>query len=289
MRKTVFLVVTLLAVLFLNSCKRDIEVPAYLYITSPQFVTKSGEGTNLQVITHVGIYINDNLQGIYQIPGTIPVLSKGNNMRVEIRPFIRRLARDGYVNYTMASSFIDSTVSLLEGKTDTVRPVFGYQSNVEFEWLDDFNNGTKTFVIDTSQSSIDTIYVTKNQGVGVDTTQYAFIDMGTAADPFFRIETQDAYQLPFDGRDVFIEFHYKSNVPFTLGLTEVYNGSEIDLPSVSPYETSGEWRKGYVYLNDELINAPTSAKYRVFIRTANGDESIHAKLYFDNFKLMYRE
>lgn len=286
MRKISFSLLLLSFGLVFNSCKKDIEVPAYIHVKEIQFTVKNGQGTELQNITHFGIYINDNLEGIYEAPVTFPVLKKGTQ-KVELRPFIKRLAREGMVLYTMTNGYTQ-TINLLEGKVDTVKPVFQYESNTKFQWLEDFNANAKSIKI--VSGTMDTILLTKSKGAGVDTSLYAYMTLGNVHNSFFEVETDDAYTLPLDGRDVFFEFHYKCNIPFTVGLVEIdNNGSRYALPSVTPYSTSGQWQKGYVYLNDELVNAPANAKYKVFFTALNGDDNIVPEIYIDNLKLLYRE
>jgi hypothetical protein len=61
------------------------------------------------------------------------------------------------------------------------------------------------------------------------------------------------------------------------------------LPSVAPFQTDGQWRKGYIYLNDEIINQPSGTSFKVFFGAANGDETVVPEVYLDNLKLLYRE
>lgn len=289
MRKITFLLLLVLFSVFFNSCKKDIEIPSYIHIKSPIFTAKAGQGTNLQSIPHVGVFINDNLEGIFETPVTLPVIKNGN-FNVQLRAYVKRTARDGHVSYTLMDGYVENT-TLTPGKVDTITPVFEYHSNTKFEWLDDFNANTKSIVIDTNQSTIDTILITKSKGAGVDSSLYAYIDMGFDANPFFSIETQDFFTLPLDGRDVYLEFHYKTNVPVLVGLFEHDGNGDFSatLPSVQTISTNGEWRKAYIYLNDELINAPVGAKYKVFFRAINGDEGVRGEVFLDNLKLMYRE
>lgn len=289
MRKIIFLLLLLSFSVVFNSCKKDIEIPSYIHVKALDFKTNAGQGTDLQGITHVGVFINDNLEGIFEAPVTFPVLRKGDFI-VELRAYVKRTAREGLINYTLLSGYRESA-TLVEGKVDTITPVFEYQGNTKFEWLDDFNANTKSIVVDTNQSTIDTIFITKNQGPGVDSSLYAYIDMGTQANPFFSIETQDQFSLPLDGRDVFLEFHYKTNVPVLVGLFEFAPNGDFNgaLPSVQTITTNGEWRKAYIYLNDELINVPFGTKYKVFFRAINGDAGIRGEVFLDNLKLMYRE
>lgn len=286
MRNTTFFLLLLFFGLVFNSCKKDIDIPSYIHVTSLEFTTKNGQGTPLQNINHFGIYINDNLEGIFEAPVTFPVLQTGTN-KIEIRPFIKRLAREGFVIYTMATGHFQ-TIELKSGEVDTIKPTFQYESNTKFAWLEDFNDNAKSIKI--VSGTMDTILLTNSKGTGVDTSLYAYMTLGNVQNSFFEVETEDAFTLPLDGRDVYLEFHYKCNIPFSVGLIELApSGIGTALPSVSPYETNGTWQKGYIYLNDELVAAAAGTKYKVFFTALNGEESIVPEIYIDNLKLMYRE
>lgn len=286
MRNIIFFLLLLSFGLVFNSCKKDIDIPSYIHVKSLEFTVKNGQGSPLQNITHFGVYINDNLEGIFEAPVTFPVLQTGTN-KVEIRPFIKRLAREGFVIYTMANGYF-KTIELKAGQVDTISPTFQYESNTKFVWLEDFNANAKSIKI--VSGTMDTILLTKSKGAGVDTSLYAYMSLGNVQNSFFEVETEDVFTLPLDGRDVFLEFHYKCNIPFSVGLVEIStNGDRFALPSVSPFDTKGQWAKGYIYLNDELVAAAAGTKYKVFFTALNGDANILPEIFIDNLKLMYRE
>ena len=85
MKKITFLLISTFA--FFCSCKKEIDIPAYIQINTTLFNTKTGEGTSAQQIDHVGIYVDDQLFGIYEIPVSAPIEKLGNH-KVDIRPFI---------------------------------------------------------------------------------------------------------------------------------------------------------------------------------------------------------
>ena len=64
-------------ILILISCNKEEEIPSYIEINDFNLTSNSSFGENTENITDVWIYIDENLQGVYEIPVTFPVLNKG--------------------------------------------------------------------------------------------------------------------------------------------------------------------------------------------------------------------
>ena len=96
MQKLRYLISCCVALLFssivLSSCnnfKGSQEIPAYIHIDTFLFTTNYGlEGAASHKITDAWLYIDDDIQGCYELPATIPVLERGNH-RVTIIPGIK--------------------------------------------------------------------------------------------------------------------------------------------------------------------------------------------------------
>ncbi len=274
----------LLSLLIIHSCrKRDIEDPSYMHITAIGQANKPGQGTNHHDIQYVYTLIADNSIGTYLTPATVPVLYEGN-FTVEARPMIKWFAREGLHPYTMMKNYTQ-LLNLAPLTTDTLRPVFEYQDNVEFTWLEDFNDNSASMQL--RSGTFDSFYVMNDAKHSLDGTPYMLIDMGNG-EQFFEIESQDLFDLPVDGREVILEIDYKTNVAFTIGLYATTSTQVTTLPSVTPYSTDGNWRKGYVYLTDEVFNQGSSTRFRIFFRSVN-KEVTDPRIYIDNLKLLYRK
>ena len=273
-----------LVALSIASCrKRDIVDPSYMHITPVEQVSKPGQGTNSHNIEFVYALINDNSIGTYQVPATVPVLYEGP-YKVEARPMIKWFAREGLHPYSMMSNY-EQIIDFTKLDIDTLKPVFQYLDQVEFAWLEDFNDNDASMSV--RFGTIDTFYVENDPKLSFDGTPYMYIPMG-AGETFFEIESKDLFELAVDGREVILEIDFNTNVPFTIGLYATSSSQVITLPSVSPYSTDGVWQKGYIYLTDEVFNQGTDTRFRIFFRSANASVA-DPKIYIDNLKLLYRK
>ncbi|MDX5320019.1 MAG: hypothetical protein LPK45_02995 [Bacteroidota bacterium] len=278
------LLILSIGVVILSACrKREIADPSYMHITAVEQNSMPGQGTNNHDIRYVYTLINDNSIGTYETPNTVPVLYSGT-YTVEARPMIKWLARDGFHPYSMMKTY-SQVLDLELLQVDTLRPVFEYQDNVEFAWMEDFNDNDASLQI--RGGTFDTFYVKPPDTASFDGTPYMEINMGNG-EQFFEIETKDLFSIPTDGREVILELNYKCNVPFTIGVYATTQSQVITIPSVTPFSTQGKWLKGYIYLTDEVFNQGSNTRFRIFIRSANASV-VDPIIYFDNFKLLYRK
>ncbi|MBI1222567.1 MAG: hypothetical protein GC180_08190 [Bacteroidetes bacterium] len=262
--------------------KKEIADPSYIHVNKPIQLSHPGQGTALNDIRYVYTLINDNSIGTYPAPTTFPVLYQGD-YTVEARPMIKWLARDGFHPYSMMKNYAQF-MHLNTLAVDTLRPVFEYEDNVEFVWLEDFDDNDASVQI--SSGSFDTFYMKNDPDIRIE-GNYLEINMGNGQQ-FFTIETKDLFVLPTDGREVILELDYNTNVPFIIGVTSVTSSQVNYLSSVTPYDTEKNWVKGYVYLTDEVFNLGKDVKFRVFFRSANA-EIIDPVIRLDNLKLLYRK
>ena len=64
----------LLIVLILSSCQKEdtVDIPTYLKIDNIVL----DEGNTTSIITDAWVYVNDQLQGVYELPAKFPVLEE---------------------------------------------------------------------------------------------------------------------------------------------------------------------------------------------------------------------
>lgn len=272
-------------ILISPSCrKRDVADPSYIHLMPVEQNSKPGQGTNLHAIDFVNVLVDDNSIGTYEDDRTFPVLKTGN-VTVEARPMVKWLAREGYHAYSMMKSYYQQlNLELLS--TDTIRPVFEYEDNVEFAWLEDFNDNSGSLQI--RSGTFDSFYVQDKPEHTLDGTPYMYINMGTG-ETFFEIESQDLFELAQDGREVYLEIDYKCNIAFTVGVFATSPSMIEAIPSVTPFPTDGQWKKGYIYLSDEVYNKGPNVRFRIFIRSLNANQGVIPEIYIDNLKLLYRK
>ncbi|TNE79326.1 MAG: hypothetical protein EP332_11510 [Bacteroidetes bacterium] len=274
----------LFALLLSSSCRKtDIGNPAYIYIPELKVTTTQAQGSNFIPLPYVNVFINDNSVGVYALPAKFPVLQEGN-VKLEVYPMIKRFARDGIVHYAVMQPY-GTQIDLKAMETDTLVPEFSYFDNAEFPWLEDFNDNASSLYV--KSGTIDTFYIENDLSISRDGTPYMHIDMGTG-DSWFEIESQDLFDLPRDGRDIYMELDYRSNAVFAIGLYATSNSGVIAVPSVSPFPTDTAWTKAFIYLSDETINTSSDTRFRVYFRAVNATVD-NPHIYLDNIKLVYRK
>ncbi len=282
--KSTFSLALLFLLLFSAACrKKDIGTPAYIYIPEFTVTTNQAQGTNFVPMPYVNVFINDNSVGVYALPANFPILQEGP-VKVEVFPMIKRFAREGVQHYSVMQPF-QSQLDLKALETDTLIPEFSYYDNAEFPWLEDFNDNASSLYI--KSGTIDTFYLENDPSISRDQTPYMHINMGDG-ESFFEIESQDLFDLPMDGRDVYLEMDYRSTVPFTIGLYATSSTGVIAVPSVSPFKTDTAWTKAFIFLSDETINRSSDTRFRVYFRAVNASED-DPHIYLDNIKLVYRK
>jgi hypothetical protein len=67
----------LLLFIFFTGCVKENAVPAYIYIPAFSLTTKTGEGTTSQKITDAWVYVDGQINGVFQMPITLPVVELG--------------------------------------------------------------------------------------------------------------------------------------------------------------------------------------------------------------------
>ena len=138
-----------LILLIFISCNKEEEIPSYIGINDFNLTSNSSFGENTENIKDVWIYINENLQGVYEIPVTFPVLNKGlQNIRIKAGVKANGIASTR-IQYPFYTSYLD-TVELVENETINISPSFSYNSSFDAIVEDFESSGT---IIDSTINS----------------------------------------------------------------------------------------------------------------------------------------
>jgi hypothetical protein len=279
-------IILFLSILVQLSCNKDISIPSFIYIDQIKFITKGGEGTDNQNIPYAGLYLGDQLQGIYELPARIPVIASGNT-QISIRGFIKRLAKEGFVIHPCFTTY-DTLVNLIPEHTDSIFPALGYRTDIKFTYLEDFNAGN-SLKIRFRYNNEDTMYIENNPAGSFDGSSYMLIKLKDG-EGRIEIESQDEYQVPLDGRGVFMELNYICNTTFGVGFNRREAFQSYDVNIVRPYDTGGVWRKGYIELTNDLAGQIAIKGIKVLFGSANIEAmGIDPEIRIDNIKIIHRD
>jgi hypothetical protein len=276
----------LFGILLFQSCKKaDINegVPAYISIPSIEVETDpTNEGSNSHKITDAWVYFDNDLQGIYPLPATFPVLKEGNQ-NISIKAGIKN---NGIAAIRVKYPFYDYYTEEIILKKDSVtilEPIVQYTENAKF-YIIDFESGSTEFDIKDTLLHSDTTFLTNNDTIFEG--QSGGVHLATPH-LMFKVPTTKIDSLPRTGGHVFVELNYKCNTTFQVGVIANYPQTVVTNPilSISP---KNEWNKIYIDLTSAIRNTNDADFHKVFIsmkRDVNSAEM--AELYLDNFKIVY--
>ncbi len=268
--------------IFFNSCVKENEVPAYLYIPSFSLTTKNSEGSSAQKITDVWVYIDGQINGVFQMPITLPVVEIGKH---EIAIFAG-IRNNGIKSNPVIYPFYNTykiNLDLKAGKVDTLRPVTTYIANTQFKLIEDFET-SNMFRIDRDGNS---------------TLRFTTIDNGfegrsgqivlTKTHKQMEKASANKVELSNVAENIYLEMHYKTDSELSVGII----GSD---PSTNPSGTASykitlfptkEWNKTYINLTNESKDLKMK-EFQIVFRSLLPDSLNSATILFDNIKLIQK-
>ena len=257
----------LFLLIFFFSCnKTDINsIPANIKISNITLNTNSTEN-----ITDAWVYINDQLQGVYELPAQFPVLNTGTHkLRVKAGIKDNGIA-SSRIPYPFYGSYTQEEVEFIEHEEMEVFPEVDYIEDITILTLDEELTLDRTSYSDTTLESIEDYYA-------------GYLDSSLIT---FEISTNELEDLPQAGAPVYLELDYKCNTEFLVGVYINYNPTVVKKEAlwINPKE---DWNKIYVNLTSiisEGINAPS---FSIFIGMRRDISLEKNELYFKNFKIVY--
>ena len=257
------------------------------------FTTNYGlEGAASHKITDAWLYIDDDIQGCYELPATIPVLERGNH-RVTIIPGIKLngISKTRTIN-PFYTPYIIENYKLEEKVIDTILPSTTYypidESSIVFRFKEDFERQVS---LEETADSDTTITRTErdapeNWNDLENNSHYSgYVWLGDSTN-YFCIASEEFRDLPNQGNSIFLEIDYKCDEVFEVGLfAKISSVESIPLVYVNPSPT---WNKIYINLGPNITDTQ-EAEYFKFYIAGKIDEGSEAEYYFDNIKLVYRD
>ncbi|MBU2650146.1 MAG: hypothetical protein KKA81_04360 [Bacteroidetes bacterium] len=299
-RQLTYVFFILLSAAVLLSCRKfegDQTIPAYISLDSMSLQTDySFEGSNSQKITTIWIYVDDNIQGIYELPFSVPVLTEGTHkLTIEAGIFLNgiKALRVPYPFYKPIYQDVDfvpgQVINLNDGNYQYSTT---YESTCDFVWIEDFED--PSISLDSLSPSHVDIHRTYPGGDPEayldDHSLYSGVITLSGDKNYFRVATNvgndEGFVLPRGNNPVFLEINFKSNAVFTVGVF-VKGISTVETSEVLNFNTSSEWNKVYVNLKP-VVNASVNAiDFNIFFEGYGGYGLEPTKIYLDNIKLIH--
>ena len=273
MKKILFL---LIAITFLSCEKEEITnegLPSYIQINE---IVLEDESVNSN-ITDAWVYIDEQLQGVYELPANFPVLAEGKH-KLRIKAGIKENGiASTRVIYPLYSSFIIDEQEFITNQTIIINPEIKYLDSAAF-FFEDFE-GIGIDIVSTTLSDTSVI-VSSNPN-----NNYA---TGFLTDSLFTFEivTGNLSNLPQAGAPVYLELDYKCNTKFLVGVYVNFPQSVLqkELLVINQKEN---WNKIYINLTPTISEAIGADFFKVFIQMRRDFTLDTNTINFDNLKVVY--
>ena len=266
-------------------------IPGYVHIPSVEVLTKAGEGTAASKLTEVWVTVEGEFVGAYPIPADIPILAEG-----EVTVFVQAGIKDNGIGslpeiYPFFEAY-EATVALGPNTTDTIRPVFRYLEQTRFALVEGFENGSQVFRDVLSGRSGQLRLVQNEVFEGNSALQISLDSVNT----LLQVATLERYPeiVGNNSARVYLEMHYKSEVPVVFGLIG-YDSGQLGgrrTAFIAGFRSSEEWNKIYFNFSLDAIELG-SDEYQVFLQASipdgeDGTPSLdEARVWLDNVKLLH--
>jgi hypothetical protein len=264
-----------------NTINPSEPIPTYIHVDSFHFEENTALHTTLShQITTVWAFYNNNPIGVFDLPANIPVVTNGTaDGKLELDPGV---AIDGMNNFLGVYPFYVPDTSHFTpqpGKVINYTPKTKLYTNCKISVLSNFEFGATKFALAGGNIPMtivsDPAFLFEGGGTGS-------IFLNAATDSSID-STITAFTIP--SGSAFIEFNYKSDLPFYVGLQ-----AHLSTISSTPYYLAGikpsdHWQKFYLSVADFAAQYKAST-YTFYIKAVNADGQTSGRLLIDNFQLV---
>ena len=196
------------------ACKKDeVAIPTYFQINEIGFNDNINGETSTSKISDAWFYVNDQKQGIYEMPCRFPVIGHGTN-NIKIFSGIKvngiSASRDIYPFYES----YDTTINFISDSILSLLPTTKYKQNLNF-YSEDFDGLGNNFDISINS---DTNFISPFPTDSV-YGQLSNVGKVILQNPFLNFEatTFEIDDFPSAGSPVYLELDYKNNSTFIIG------------------------------------------------------------------------
>lgn len=282
-------------VLSVISCdKKSNQTPSFLQIDSVVTNLELSQGNNIQEISALQVYANNEFIGLFELPFKIPILKTGK-IQFQFIPYVRL---NGSKNQWAPHRCYNSSELTLDLSTLSVSnciPEFKFRDNVLVRFEEDFNDGNSKMRGIPNLSKGDTLFVENrpfelNGRFISESPVFVARFENTDTAKFMDFGTFESFSnMPSDGKSVQFDFDIKSDFPVQLSLIRTVSGG---IPEVVPYlyinPTDGKWKRFYVDLVHELSGQFGSVSIQILF-SANKPVGNFSKreICLDNLRLSY--
>lgn len=259
------------------------KVPTNVHVDSFTFSNPNPvqTGTASHKITCVWVYFNNNPVGVFDLPATFPVIMDGPGT-LQIVPGVTYSGLNDFQTLYPFYAAYQMQLDYKPGETVTAKPETRYNTDIKFNYKEDFEIGNSFIKLYDEDSALirieDNAYVFEGGASG-----YMYVRSSGPVKSENIVSSGAGF--PISTGQSYLEIDYKSSVPFSIGLqsTNVSGTNDAEyIISVRP--SNGVWKKMYVGLQS-YTGSFKGVAYRVLLK-AFLDGQTEGYVAVDNIKVI---
>ncbi len=259
------------------------KIPTYIHIDSFVFTnTPNLNISNSHSITSVYAYYNNVNIGTFDLPCTIPVMATGTGI-LTLAPAIIQDGLNSLVSLYPYYISDDYSFAAQPGKIITHNPTTHYYTDIKKTTISEFAFGNTNFALVMGTRPLFAVYNKDSLVFEGDASGEIILKaVGDSSVDSSKIQ----FAIPLNQNQAYIEFDYKSSIPFYVGL-----GANLShYISTDPYYLAGispndHWQKFYLQVTDFAGRAQATS-YTFYIKAVLGDGQTNGRLLIDNIQLV---
>ena len=290
-------IILLFFISLFSSCKlidKPEEIPSFIKIESIDLqINSSNEGSSSNAIYDAWVYVDGNLEGVYELPADkIPINDIGEH-DISIYAGIKKNGVNGdRKKYPFFTPF-EQNINLIADSIIEIFPIVEYEDNLYF-WIEDFEDPQTRF--DSFISSDTNIYIVSSPSSELFEGDAGAITM-KANNYYCEIRTNELNlnNLPTNVNvPAYLELDYKCNQDFTIGILHKDNS----LPAyqkqalITLFPTTNNngidiWNKTYLYLSDATSITSSATQMDIYMSVLNNTARDDIEIRLDNIKVIF--
>lgn len=290
------LIAIILLTLHLMGCKlidKHEEIPSFVHIESFILETTTLQGSTNSKISDVWVYVNDNLEGVWELPATIPLHYQGSqNIK-----FYAGIKKNGVsanrTQYPFYTPF-EVTLDLVGDSIIQLDPHITYSDKYSI-WKEDFED--PGFKLNKNPGSDTSMFIVSSADYGNLLEGDAGLILMNSSNYYCEMRTNELSFNDFPKlleQPCYLEMNYKCNKSFIVGLLHKDGGlpyyATTPLITLNPTTDDNgvdQWNKTYLYITDVTNFYPSATEFDIYISVTNSEAKDDLKLFFDNLKIIF--
>ncbi len=263
----------------------DEQEPSFISISDYELTTTPLEGTSSSAITELWVYVNGDVEGVYDIPASIPVLRAGNNTVSVFAGIKNNGISSTRIRYPFYASY-DTVLNLQPMQTYNIQPHFRYFSNAVIEFDRDFQSGN---FFQPGPNNLGSFELIIDDNIAVDGGKCGKYSLNATNGYMHFIDDHEL--IMESGNTVFLEMDYSCNNTFSLGVYTIDNNDQVKnqiiylTPTTVDSGMNPTWNKIYIDMGLVASYNPNAEFHKIFFECAS-NESTTPTIFLDNLKIV---